>query len=97
MAQLNEDIRKTLESLDQLERLEMTPLAANRIWERAQVEGKSPATYVHAKIPVAWISGLAAIVILNIMLLGVFGGSERKNTSANQSPQSIYFNADLSY
>ena len=98
MEKVSEDIRKTMESLDKIERLEMSPLAADRIWKNALVtENKDTQINRGTQIPVGWITGLLALLLINLAFLGWFSLQSEGVSLVEQNHSSVYFSTDIGY
>lgn len=98
MNNAKDEIQKTLDSLDSIERATMSPLAADRIWQKAMAnDTKDLAGTRGFSIPIAWISGLAALVILNIAFLTWMNQEKTDDYDNTTTLSSLYFDTELDY
>lgn len=99
MGKINKNIEETLKSLDGLERQNLSPLMADRIWKLAMQSPKMETEKtISSKKGLVWFSGLAAVVVLNIAFLNWNGNNQSEDYSqAESSITSIYFDSEISY
>ncbi len=98
MDDLNKNIQETINSLDGLQKPELSPLMADRIWRLAlESKSKQKSETVMPSKGLVWIAGLSAVVVLNLAFLHWNTNNSLNNEQAESSLTSIYFDSEISY
>lgn len=96
MKKTEEKIEEALNSLEGIERIQLSPLVADRIFQKAM-----EATTIEEKIrqtatPVSWVIGVAAVLVLNFGFL-FWMNSTQGSTESTETLSGIYFDSEIGY
>tara|TARA_R110002072_G_scaffold122381_7_gene256880 strand:- start:3179 stop:3478 length:300 start_codon:yes stop_codon:yes gene_type:complete len=99
MENIEENIQKTLNSLDSVEKPSLSPLMADRIWKIAISDSKIRLEETwDLRKKMVWLTGIATVVILNIAFLSWNSLENKKTNSSNEmSLTSLYFDSEIDY
>lgn len=98
MDDLHKNIQGAINSLDGIQRPELSPLMADRIWKQAQEsQGKENTEGLNLSKTWLWLSCLAAVVVLNIVFLNWSAHSSLNYEQSDSSITNIYFDSEISY
>lgn len=90
------NIDKTMASLDKIRNPEVSPLMADRIWllnKQRSIESEE----VELFGPIAWIGGIAAVVVINLAFMNWMGQTPSIDNEASSTLSTVYFDTEISY
>jgi hypothetical protein len=90
------EIEKTLQSLDGLKRVELSPLMADRIFRKAMETTPIEHQEKVSALPIGWVVGIAAVFIINFSFLFWMNQVESQNNQPETLTE-LYFDSEINY
>lgn len=81
---IDKEVQKTMDSIDQIERVEGNPFLYTRLQERLKQQGEAKVITTHSRIPVWQIAMVSILFLINGIVLQQSGYFESENSVASE-------------